>query len=222
VQIFRSVRAALAGTAALATLAGCASQDPFGLPELTPQGAPPGIYGYPAYGYGPGAGYPNDYRLRYDAWGNPYYAAQGPYPYGYGYGYGYGYAYDRNPRYVFVPCADDNRDGRCDTRPPKKHGEQDHDGGDRDVDEVPVRPYRNDRGEAPRVRDRAGREVVPTDQQRAMPAPAPSTRPPPPARPETRRAMPPESTNPRGPGIGRGRPATTGGDDAPSRPAQEP
>jgi hypothetical protein len=226
VQIIRRVSAVLAGTAALATLAGCASQDPFGLPDLTPTGGQPGIYGYPAYGYGPGTGYPNGYLLGYDAYGNPYYTAPGPYPYGYGYGYGYGYshgyAYDRHPRYIPVPCADDNRDGRCDTRPPKKHRQQDHDGGDHDVDEVPVRPRRNDYGEVPRVRDRAGRELAPAAQPRAVPAPAPMTQPPSQARPDTRQATPPEPATPRGPGTRRGRPASTEGDVAPSRPSQEP
>jgi len=215
VHIIRSVRAALVGTAALAALAGCASQDPFGLPDLTPQGAQPSVQVYPGYGYGYGTGYPNGYPLAY-GYGNPYYAAQGPYP------YERGYAYHPNPLYIAVPCADGNRDGRCDTQPPKKHHDRDQDGGDHDVDEVPVRPHRNDRGEAPRVRDRAGRQVAPTAQQRAVPAPEPLVLPPAQARPEPPRATPLEAASQRGPRVGSGRPSTTGNDVVSSRPTQEP
>lgn len=225
--MIRRMATALAGTAVLAAAAGCAHQEPFGLPDLTPRGAVPGAQALPGYGYGYGGGYPYGYQPGYGnlyGYANPWYGVQGPYPYGYvyGYGHGYGYAYSPYPRPIVVPCADNDRDGRCDTRPPKKHREQDQDGGDRNVNvDAPVRPYRNDRGEAPWVRDRTEREAAPTAQRRAMPAPVPSTQPPSQARPEPRRATPPETAYQRGPGAGRGRPATAG-DDASPRPAQEP
>lgn len=215
--MMRRVGAVLAAIAALAALAGCAYQDPFGLPDLTPQGAQPSVQVYPGYGYGYGTGYPNGYPLAY-GYGDPYYAGQGPYPHA----YGYGYAYGPSPRYNVVPCADNNRDGRCDTRPPKKHHERDQDGGDHDGDDRPARPRRDYHGEVPRVRDSASHDVAPTAQQRPVPAPAPFVQPPMQARPEPRRATPPEAANQRGPRAGRGRPSTTGDDVVSSRPTQEP
>lgn len=217
VRMMRRVGAVLAAIAALAALAGCAYQNPFGLPDLTPQGAQPSVQVYPGYGYGYGTGYPNGYPLAY-GYGDPYYAGQGPYPHA----YGYGYAYGPTPRYNVVPCADNNRDGRCDTRPPKKHHERDQDGGDHDGDDRPARPRRDYHGEVPRVRDRASHDVAPTAQQRPVPAPAPFVQPPMQARPEPRRATPPEAANQRGPRAGRGRPSTTGDDVVSSRPTQEP
>ena len=148
-------------------------------------------------GNGYGYGYPNGYRPGY-AYGyadpyytDPYNAALGPYPYAYGYGSGY----NPYPRYVVVPCADNNRDGRCDSRPPKgrdQHGDR-HDGD----------PGRGDR-------------------PRAVPAPAPVVQQPARVRPESRRALPPDATAPRAPRVGRSRPSTTSDDVALSRPTQEP
>ena len=56
--MIRRVATALAGAAVLAAAAGCANQESFGLPDLTPRGAAPGVQIYPGYGYGFGAGYP--------------------------------------------------------------------------------------------------------------------------------------------------------------------
>ena len=129
--MIRRVATALAGTVVLAALAGCAYQESFSLPDLTPRGAAPGAQVYPSYGYGHGTGYP----------------------------YGYGYAYSPYPRYVVVPCADSDRDGRCDTRPPKQRHDRDPRG--HDIDAPPVRPHRGDRGEVPRVRNGDDRVVTP-------------------------------------------------------------
>ncbi|MGB7737910.1 MAG: hypothetical protein WBM03_02255, partial [Steroidobacteraceae bacterium] len=95
--LLRSVGTALVGAAVLAALAGCVSEDSFGLPDLTPSGAHPTVQVYPSYGYGYSAGYPNVYQPGYGygyGYVDPYYAAQAPYP------YGYGYAYNPYPRYV--------------------------------------------------------------------------------------------------------------------------
>jgi hypothetical protein len=208
VAMLRSVGTALVGTAVLAALAGCAHQDSFGLPDLTPGGTSPGAQVYPSYGLG--YGYGNVY-----GYANPYYAAQGPYP------YGYGYAYNPYPRYIFVPCADSNRDGHCDTQPPKQHHDHDRDqhGHDDAGDDRPAQPHH---GEVPRVRDGSSREVAPNAQQRAVPAPAPVPQQPAQVRPEPRRATPPEAANQRGPRVGSRRPSTTGEDVVSSRPTQEP
>lgn len=190
--MIRSAGTALVGTAVLAALTGCASQDSFGLPDLTPHGAQPGVQVYPGYGanYGYGYGYSNGYRPGY-GYGYPdhNYAAPGPYPYAYGYGY------DPYPRYVVVRCADNNRDGRCDSRPPKdrdQHGDGHNGDPDRD------------------------------DQPRAVPVPASVVQQPARVRPESRRALPPDATAPRAPRVGRSRPSTTGDDVTLSRPTQEP
>ena len=139
--MIRRVATALAGTAVLAASAGCAYQESFGLPDLTPPGGSPGVQVYPSYGYGYGygAGYPYGYQPGYGnvyGYANPYYGAQGPYP------YGYGYAYHTYPRYVVVPCADSNRDGHCDTQPPRQRHDRDPRG--HDNDDHPVPPHRGD------------------------------------------------------------------------------
>lgn len=216
-----SAGAALVGTAVLVALAGCATRDSFGLPDLTPSGTSPGMQVYPSYGvgygYGYGTGYPGVYQPGYGygyGYVDPRYVAQGPYP------YGYGYAYGPIPRYMVVPCADRNRDGRCDTRPPKNHHERARDGGDQDGDDRPAQPRHDYDGEVPRVRDGNGRSVAPATQQRAVPIPATVRQPPAQVRPEPRRATPSEAASQRGPRAGSGRPSMAGDDS--SRPAQEP
>jgi hypothetical protein len=221
--MLRSAGTALAGTVVLAALAGCASQASFGLPDLAPRGASPGAQVYTGYGYGYGVGYPGVYRPSYGygagypgvywpsygygyGYANPYYAAQGPYP------YGYGYPYNPFPRYIVVPCADSNRDGHCDTQPPKRHH-------DNDGDDHPAQPHH---GDVPRVRDGDGLDVAPTAHRRVVPAPAPASQQPAQVRPEPRRATPPEAASQRGPRVGSGRPSTTGNDVVSSRPTQEP
>lgn len=195
--MIRSTATALVGTALLATLAGCAYQDPFGLPELTPRGSSPTVQVHPYYGSGYGYGYPYGYRPGYGyGYASPNYAAQGPYPYAYGYGYGY----NPYPRYVVVPCADGNRDGHCDSRPSKDH---EHQGGDHDGDH-----HRDDQP----VRQRDVRGVVP----------APVVQQPARVRPESRHAIPPDATTPRSPRAGKGHQPMTGDDVAQSRPTQEP
>lgn len=212
--MLRRVATALAGTTVLAVSAGCAYQESFGLPDLTPRGAAPGARAYPSYGYGYGygTGYPNGYQPGYgDVYGhgNPYYAMQGPYP------YGYGYAYGTYPRYIVVPCADGNRDGRCDTRPPKRRHDRDPRG--HDNDDLPIQPD-GDRGERPRVRNGNGRDVASNAQPQAAPVRQQPAR----ARSEPRRATPMEAAGQRGPRAGSGRASTTGNDAVSSSPTQEP
>jgi hypothetical protein len=215
--MIRRAATALVGAAVLAASAGCAYQESFDLPDLTPRGAGPGAQVYPGYGYGYGAGYPSHYQPGYGngyGYANPWYAAQGPYP------YGYGYAYNQYPRYLVVPCADSNRDGHCDTQPPKQHHDRDprgHDNGNH-----PVQPQHGDRGEVPRVRDGNVRDVAPNAQRRAVPVPAPVLQQPARVRPETRRTMPPEAAGQRGPRASSGRASTTGNDVVSSPPTQEP
>jgi hypothetical protein len=215
--MIRRVATALAGTAVLAAAAGCAHQESFGLPDLTPRGAAPGAQVYPSYGYGYGTGYANGYQPGYGTvygYANPYYVAQGPYP------YVYGYAYNPYPRYVVVPCADGDRDGRCDTRPPKQRHDRDPRG--HDIDAPPAQPQHDDRGEVPRVRNGDGRDVAPNAQRRAVPVPAPVLQQPARVRPEPRSATPSEPAGERGPRTGSGRASTTGNDVVSSPPAQEP
>jgi len=200
---------ALVGTAVLAALAGCASQDTFGLPDLTPRGAPPTAQVYSNYSTGYGFGYGSGY-------GYPYYATQGPYPYAYGYGY------NPYPRYVVVPCPDNNRDGHCDSRPRKDtdHQGDGHDGShDRDVQ---PRRQRDARGTVPRTGNGEGQGIAPTARSRTSPEPAPVLPKPARVQPEPRRATPPDTTTPRGPRPGSGRPSMTGDDVTLSRPTQEP
>jgi len=211
--MIRRVATALAGTAVLAASAGCAYQESFGLPDLTPRGAAPGAQVYPSYGYGYGTGYSNGYQPGYGnvyGYGNPYYDMQGPYP------YGYGYAYNTYPRYLVVPCADGDRDGHCDTQPPKQRHDRDPRG--HDNDDHPVQPQHGDRGEVPRVRNGNGRDVTPN----AQPQVAPVLQQPARARPEPYRMMPSEAASQRRPRAGSGRASTTGNDVVSSPPTQEP
>ena len=217
--MIRRVATALAGTAVLAALAGCAHQESFGLPDLTPRGAAPGVQVYPSYGYGYGTGYPVGYQPGYGNvydYANPYYVAQGPYPYG----YGYGYAYNPYPRYVVVPCADSNRDGHCDRQPPKQRHDRDPRG--HDNDDPPAQPHRGNRGEVPRLRNGNDRDVSLNPQQRAVPVPATVLQQPARVQPEPRRVTPSEAAGQRGPRAGSGRAATTGNDVVSSPPTQEP
>ena len=218
--MIRSVGTTLAGTAVLAALAGCAYQEPFGLPGLTPRGAPSSVQVYANYGtgYGYGYGYPNGYRPGYVyGYADPYYAAQGPYPYAYGYGSGY----NPYPRYVVVPCADNNRDGRCDRRPPKNQGHQgDGDNGDHDRDDQPAR-HRDARGVVPRVGNGESQGIAPAARSRTSPEPATMVQKPARVQPEPRRATAPDATSPRGPRVGSGRPSMSD-DVTQSRPTQEP
>ncbi len=195
----RSVGTALVGTAVLAAMAGCVSQESFGLPELTPsRSAGPGVQVYPgigygsAYGYGVGGGYgyPNGYPPGY-GYADPFYAGQGMYPYG-----SYRYPYNSYPQYIVVPCADSNSDGRCDRKPPKDrdHHGNDGQGGDHDRDNRPV-PPRYARGVAPdarsnsvpNTRPRGRRDAPPVVQPQSAPAPAPVMQQPARARPDPRR-----------------------------------
>jgi hypothetical protein len=191
--MIRRVATALAGTAMLAAAAGCAHQQSFDLPGLTPPGGSAGVQLYPSYGYeyGYDAGYPNGYQPGYGnvyGYASPYYGAQGPNP------YGYGYAYNIYPRYIVVPCADSDRDGHCDTRPPQpRHDRNTH---DHDFDDSPVQPRHGDHGEVPRVRNGEGREVAPNAQRRAAPVSAPVDQRPARVRPEPRRASSPRTQEP--------------------------
>jgi hypothetical protein len=208
----RSVGKALVGTAVLAAMAGCASQESFGLPELTPpRSAAPHVQVYPGYGYGYGYGngygvggsygYPNGYPPGY-GFADPFYAAQGMYPYGY-----YRNPYNSYPQYVVVPCADGNNDGRCDRKPPK---DRDHhgnggQGGDHDRADRPV-PPRYARRDAPDAGSNTGHRArgnvapvvqppsAPVLQPRATPTPTTSPAPKQPVRarpPDTRRTTSP-------------------------------
>ena len=223
--MIRRVATALAGTALVAVLAGCAQPQGFALPELTPYGGPSGAQVYPGQGAGYLGVYPPGYGNVY-GYASPYYAAQGPYPYGQGFGYGYGYGYTHTPypRYVVVPCADGNRDGHCDTRPPKNRpdreprDDRDHNQG---INYPEPRPHEH-AGEVPRVRNGDDHEVTPNAQRRAVPVPAPVPQQPARARPEPRRAMPSDAAGQREPRGGSGRAATTGNDARAPRPAQEP
>ena len=215
--MIRRVATALAGTAVLAALAGCAYQESFGLPDLTPRSAAPGAQVYPSYGYGYGygTGYPYGYQPGYGGvygYANPYYSAQGP--------YAYGYAYNPYPRYLVVPCADGNHDGHCDTQPPKpRHGRIPD---SRDVDNYPAQPRYGDPGERPRVRNRDGHDVAPNAQQRAAPVPAPAQQHPARVRSQPDRMLPSAAAGQRGPRAGSGRASTTGNDVVSSPPTQEP
>ncbi len=221
----RSIGTALVGTVVLAASAGCAYQDPFSLPDLAARGTSPSMQVYPSYGlgygygyrygYGYGAGYPNVYQPGY-GYANPYFAAQGPYP------YGYGYLYSPSPGYVVVPCADSDRDGQCDARPPKQRHDRDQHDHDAGSDDQPAQPRRAYHDEVPRVRTRARDVASATPRQQSAPAASPVVQPPARVRPEPRRATPPEAASQRGPRAGSVRPSTTGNDVSSSRPTQEP
>ena len=110
----------IATVMALTALAGCSVDDGYELPSVSGGGGgvayvPYAPYGPGYYGYGRGpvpyGGYPGYYDPRYGGAG-----AYSPYGYQGGY-YPYGGYYGPYPRYVVVPCVDNNRDGRCD-----KHG----------------------------------------------------------------------------------------------------
>ncbi len=215
--MIRRVATALAGTAVLAAFGGCAYQESFGLPDLTPRSAAPGAQVYPSYGYGYGygTGYPYGYQPGYGGvygYANPYYSAQGP--------YAYGHAYNAYPRYLVVPCADGNHDGHCDTQPPKPRHGRIPDG--HDVDDHPGQPQYGDPGERPRERNRDGRDVAPNAQQRAVPVPAPVQQQPARVRSQPDRMLPSAAAGQRGPRAGSGRASTTGNDVVSSPPTQEP
>ncbi|MGL6222889.1 MAG: hypothetical protein ACRC6L_04825 [Steroidobacteraceae bacterium] len=155
----RKVAQALLGAAMLAALAGCAYQDPLALPDLgTPARSSQQQYpGYsPNYGsgynYGYGYGYGSGYRPGYDPYYSPYYGGGDPRY------YAPGVVYVPYPRYVPVPCADANGDGRCDQRPPKNRGHREDagNGGDRPdvqhngVERPPPRPAQVRPPEPPR------------------------------------------------------------------------
>jgi hypothetical protein len=217
--MIRRAATALAGTAVLAASAGCAHQESFDLPDLTPRDTTPGVQVYPSYGYGYGSGYPLGYQPGYGnvyGYANPYYVAQGPYPYG----DGYGYVYNPYPRYVVVPCADSNRDGHCDRQPPKQRHDRDPRG--HDNDDPPSQPDRSNRGDVPGVRNGDGRNVAPNAQRRAVPVSAPVLQQPARVQPEPRRVTPSAAADQRGPRAGSGRAATTGTDVVSSPPTQEP
>ncbi|HWJ07116.1 MAG TPA: hypothetical protein VNS57_15180 [Steroidobacteraceae bacterium] len=221
----RIVRNGLLVIPALALLGGCVL-DPFGLPSLgsgPASSAPSPFYygsGYGAYdprygyyGYGSRYGYP---AYRYDPLLG--YATPG---YGYYYGPGYGY-YRPYPRGPY--CVDANRDGRCDTRPPRDddHGQPPgggnaggdtpgggspgggsagggpHDGRD-GLGRNPIRRLRDIDRPVPAGAVRT--PVSPAPQQQAPPARPPGASSPPPRTPVTARPG-------RGPGdTPRGRPA---------------
>lgn len=115
VVVHRHVLRSLSTVAVAAMLAGCASQEPFGLPPLGSPVATKGTSTTMYYGYGT---YP-----RYDHYPNHYYpyvyrSAYAEYPYRPDY-----HSYSRGPF-----CRDANRDGYCDVRrdPPERE-EQDAD-----------------------------------------------------------------------------------------------
>ena len=194
----------------LAALAGCAYQDPLELPDLGPpmrSSEPQALYD-PYYGFGYSYGYGPGYRGGYDPYYNPYYGGADPRY------YGPGVIYVPYPRYVPVPCADANNDGRCDKRPHRDGNDEDGDGrhhgpndgkdDNRDGgkhDGIPRWPGSRDpdgaKGDGPRLRrdDGGNRAGVPGMAPRVAPVPAvvqPATRPVPPA-PRPPQARPPES-----------------------------
>jgi hypothetical protein len=203
----------------LVALAGCAYQDPLALPDLGPPTASgPSPYGSysPYYSYGYNYGYGSGYRPGYDPYYNYYYGADPRY-------YGPGVVYVPYPRYVPVPCADANNDGRCDQRPRGDDDGQDGHGNthggqtDGKHDGIPRWPQPRDvdggKGEGPRVRREGSVErygapgmtprVAPAAPVIAQPAPAPRAAPPPPRQPQVRpqdtprRAAPPPDRGPR-------------------------
>ncbi len=239
----RNVAQALLGAAVLAALAGCAYQDPLALPDLGPsarssQQQYPGYSPYYGSGYSYGYGYGSGYRPGYDPYYNSQYYGGGDPRY-----YSPGVVYVPYPRYVPVPCADTNQDGRCDQRPPKHRGQPDGAGHDDDRPddqhngaERPPRPRDNAPGNGPRVR--RGAEdlftapgmvplIVPRPPANVRPAPAaPNAGVPPaplpsqarPPEPPRRAAPPPD----RGPRVSPSRTAATSDDRSPSRPTPEP
>lgn len=121
----RSLIRSLLAIAVLAAAAGCISREGYELPDYRAPGGgwnpayPPYSSGSSVYRSGYSYGYRYDPRY-YSGYGgyDPFYYSSGiPGPYYYGY-----YPY---PRYIVVPCVDNNHNGRCD-RPPSHHD----DGGD--------------------------------------------------------------------------------------------
>lgn len=184
----RNVATVVLAASMLAALAGCAYQDPLELPDLGPparSGAASPYYS-PYYGYGYSYGYGSGYRPGYDPYYNYYYGGADPRY------YGPGVVYVPYPRYVPVPCADANRDGRCD-KPPRDdqagdgqhHGPRDpqvdHQNGGKH-DGIPRRPgSRNPdgaKGDGPRVVAPAQRpaQVRPPEAPRRAAPPPPAER----------------------------------------------
>jgi hypothetical protein len=222
----RNAGTVVLGAATLAALGGCAYQDPLELPELGPQGG--SSMPSPSYGYGFNYGYGSGYRPGYDPYYNYYYGGADPRY------YGPGVVYVPYPRYVPVPCADANHNGRCD-KPPRGdgHGRDDDDnnhhggqnGGQNDGQNggkhhrPPQWPNARDGGgpqvDGPRVR--RGKEI-----DRSV---APARRPPqvqpqtqtPQSRPQDtpRRVAPPPAD--RGPRVGPGRTPAPSEDGSPPR-----
>jgi predicted small lipoprotein YifL len=230
----RKVAQALLGAAVLAALAGCAYQDPLALPDLGPSARssqqPYGGYN-PYYGSGYNYGYSSGYRPGYDPYYSPYYGSGDPRY------YAPGVVYVPYPRYVPVPCADTNQDGRCDQQPPKHRGQHDGGGPDdarphdqpNDV-ERPPRPRDDSPGHGPRMRrgedDRyTAPGMAPLIAPRAPAAPSAGVPPPPPRPAQARPPEPPRRAAPppdRGPRVSPRPPAATSDDRSPSRPTPEP
>lgn len=202
----RIVRIGLLAIPAIALLAGCVLQDPFGLPPL---GSGPASSASSSFYYGSGYG---AYDPRYGYYGSRYgypayrydpllgYATPG-YAYYYGPGYGYYRPYPRGPY-----CVDANRDGRCDTRPPRDDdqppgggnagggnpgggnaGGGPHDGRD-GLGRNPIRRLRDIDRPVPAGAVRT--PVSPAPQQQAPPARPPAVSTPPPRAPATARPGP--------------------------------
>jgi hypothetical protein len=180
----------LVAAAALAAVAGCATQTGYELPDLPQSGGDGGVYApYSVYRPGYYFGYPGYNDPRYYGYGayNPYAYRGGSYPYGYGYGY---YPY---PRYVVVPCVDSNHDGRCDRHPGKHDDDQPRHGNGHDGHAHgggnDGRPRDGDGGATPQVSPTA-----PTLNPQPVPQPQPQAQPrtvdPSPAEPRPHRQQP--------------------------------
>ncbi len=110
---------ALIVVAALASLAGCAYQDPYRVSDPFKSnggGWASGGYGYSPYGYSPYGGFSSYYG----------YGMADPFYYRYGYPT---YGYYRYPYPPVQYCLDANRDGRCDRRPTNHDDDGDSDDG---------------------------------------------------------------------------------------------
>ena len=172
----RNIGTVVVGAAVLGMLAGCAYQDPLGLPDLGPPAqSGSSLYGSysPYYGYGYNYGYGSGYRPGYDPYYNHYYGGADPRYYG--------------PDVVYVPypvpCADENNDDRCDKRPRRGADDDDHGGGGKH-DGIPRWPGARDgdgkKGDGPRLRrEYAERYGAPGTTPRVQPAPRAAAPPPP-------------------------------------------
>jgi hypothetical protein len=164
-RLRRNVSLAVLAVLGSAGMAGCASQQPWELPDpygydsgrggsvYAPYGSSP--YGY-GYGYGPqyGYGYSDPYY---------YYGRQGvplPYP---------AYGYDRYPSYPGYYCRDYDRDGRCDRRVDRDH---DRDDDARNHRNRPLRDVRR----LIRDREEARSNAAGTAPAVSQPSPAPRNR----------------------------------------------